>query len=37
MSTKEVLIQKWDSFLSKIENRFKESLMHAQNGASVRR
>ena len=31
MSTKEVLIQKWDSFLSKIENRFKESLMHAQN------
>ncbi|WP_400076857.1 hypothetical protein [Winogradskyella sp. R77965] len=31
MATKEILIEKWDSFLSKIENRFRESLTHAKD------
>lgn len=30
METKETLIQRWDGFLDKIEHRFNESLLHAE-------
>ncbi len=34
MNTKEELIQRWDGFLKKIEDRFHESLKHAEEACS---